>query len=256
MVVELAAISLFENDGTGLRTNESDGFVENAFEKIIEIQRKVHLLLDLIQDVQLATMSLQFLVCTLQLHLLFPDLTIQFGVFEEDGSLWVCDEGVGRVYHIDGDLDADIENPDSSSFAQSLDGFLFPAHVAVEDSTGFAWIADRESGSLHRFAPDFSDSIRVDGLQEPSLLAPQGTEGLCWALERGPEPTLIRAFFNQVQVEVTGFSDPRGLAASPHAGEVWVSDAGLNSVLLFDAMGQEKLRVYGFDQPSVIRVNN
>jgi DNA-binding beta-propeller fold protein YncE len=176
-------------------------------------------------------------------------------IHQEDGSLWVCDEGVGRVYHLQGDLEADIQDPDSSIFAQSKSGFTFPAHVAVEDSSGAAWVADRDAGRLFRFLPNFSDSLVLHGLQEPARCAPPGAEGLCWVLERGSQPTIFRAFYDQVQVQVSGFSDPRGLAATPESGHVWVSDAGRNSVLLYDSYGVELLRKHGFDQPGLIIVH-
>jgi DNA-binding beta-propeller fold protein YncE len=176
-------------------------------------------------------------------------------IHQANGTLWVCDEGEGAVYEILGDLEVDIFDPDTTEFAQGHYGFIFPAAVAVEDSTGAAWVADREAGRLTRYESFSMDSIYISDLQEVALVSTPGGEGLCWTLERGAEPGLFRTFYEMTQTEISDFSDPRGLAASPETGHVWVSDSGRNSILLYDASGNLLLRKQGFDMPGLLIVH-
>jgi DNA-binding beta-propeller fold protein YncE len=177
-------------------------------------------------------------------------------VDSRSGTLWVSDEGAQSIYQIAGDDPQDIAQVDSSLVVLRHRNYPYPSAVAIEDSTGACWVADRELGALVRYEANGLDSLVVPGFRNPVALSAARTVGLCWVLDRGLDSRAMRIFYDQVQLDIGGLSFPKHLAYSRINAQCWVLDSERNRVLLLDPMGAVAGTWTDFDFPSRIVVNS
>lgn len=174
---------------------------------------------------------------------------------QSTGALWICDEGANLLYHVNDGWEGDIAQVDSSEHVIRRDGYLYPVDVAVEDSTGACWLADKEGGFLVRYEPDASDSLVVHGFQNPVAISAAWSDGLCWVLDRGLDSHALRLFFDQAQLDVGGLSFPKHLAYNRIDAHCWVLDSERNRVLRLDPQGSIVGSWTDFDFPTRIVIN-
>lgn len=174
---------------------------------------------------------------------------------QRTGTLWVADEGANRVWQVPNDYSGTLALEDSLQGVRSHNGFLFPYDVSVEDSTGAAWVVDKDAGRLVRYQPEGLDSLRIGGFDNPVAVAAGRSEGLAWALDRNSTGKAVRLFFDLRQVEYSGIRFPKALAFNPLDANCWVLDGERNQVLRLNPQGLLVGTWSSFSFPSRVVIN-
>ncbi len=136
-----------------------------------------------------------------------------------DGSVWVGDENVSKVFHLDSSGGVSFESADGQ--------FSYPSGIAVNPTTGDAWIADYSTTDVVHLSAAGTEVNRVLGLGNPAAIALDTKDSTLWVADFS---------LNQVvHLDASGtptasypFSGPQGVAVYPGAGSasstVWVGD--------------------------------
>jgi DNA-binding beta-propeller fold protein YncE len=174
---------------------------------------------------------------------------------QSTGELWVCDEGVNRLYQIATNDAEFISDVDSSEHVRIHSGFLYPYDVSIEDSTGAIWLADKESDFLVRYDPLAEDSIIVEGFENPVAIDATWSTGLVWVLDRSLNSKAIRIFFDNHQVQVEDLLFPTDIAYNRIDDYCWILETERNRVIRVDPFGNIVGTWGNFDTPTRIVVN-
>jgi streptogramin lyase len=154
---------------------------------------------------------------------------------------WVSDAGSGAVLLFDG----------AGTLLWSDSTATRPFGLAVGDTTGEVWVADR-TGPVFRIQRGIGVTA-ADTLVTPFVVSEVGDGGV-WVADDGTGLlTRLDADANRVQ-EVPGFPGAEDLGGDPPSDGTWVADRTASRVVLIDGQGNTVVSVPGFPAPSSLSV--
>jgi len=201
--------------------------------------------------------------------------TTDLGVNPSDGTVWVTDEGFGRV----------VVYAPSTGVTVSIPGFNRPRAVAVDPFDGSAWICDVGQDLVYHYKANGDPaSLPIAPLNDPVDAAVDGLDGSVWVIELAgdrvgrydiggpiwqravPDPSRvavdsttrdgwITSYTNgtvthlsvsgQPIATLTGFVSPLGIAVDARRGRIWIADPGASRVVALRRDGSEEFRLSG-----------
>lgn len=154
---------------------------------------------------------------------------------------WVSDAGSGAVLLFD----------EAGSLLWSDSTATRPFGLAVGDTTGEVWVADR-TGPVYRIQRGIGVTA-AHTLVTPFVVSEVGDGGV-WVADDGTgKLTRLDADAAHLQ-EVPGFPGAEDLAGDPLSEGAWVADRTSARVVLIDGQGATVLSVPGFPAPSSLSV--
>jgi DNA-binding beta-propeller fold protein YncE len=194
-----------------------------------------------------------------------------------DGTVWVTDEGSGRVVvyqplsgvttRITGlnqphavavdpfdatawvcDLGQNLVHhftPRGDPASESIAPLDRPVDVAVDPEDGSVWVCEHGGDRLGRFDPITQASFWRHSLTEPSRVAVDSVtrEGWVTSYETGTVTQWSR--FGDRLLTLTAFNSPLGVAVDARRGRIWIADPGDGAVIALRRDGSEEFRVTG-----------
>lgn len=202
-----------------------------------------------------------------------------------DGTVWVTDEGFGRVV---------VYQP-STGVTVSIPGFDRPRAVAVDALDGTAWICDIGQDLVYHFKPNGDvASLPIAPLNDPIDAAVDPLDGSVWICELGSDRVgrydiggaiwqrsvadpsrvavdattrdgWITSYTNGTVTHLsvsgqplpspTGFVSPLGIAVDAPRGRIWIADPGAGRVVALRRDGSEEFRLSGLDDAGELGVD-
>lgn len=158
------------------------------------------------------------------------------------GHLWVADSDGGRLLH---------RWPSGGYTA--LGGFERPFSVAVDPSSGDAWLVDRAAGVVHRVDAR-ADTIlfSISFLGAPYTVIADPATGGAWVTDSGAGLVWHLAPDGGVDGQIGGLRTPAGIAIDPGSGDLWVTDATADQLVRLNRQGGILARLGGFSSPFAV----
>lgn len=202
-----------------------------------------------------------------------------------DGTVWVTDEGFGRVV---------VYQP-ATGVTTSIPGFDRPRAVAVDPFDGTGWICDVGTDLVYHFRPQGdAASIPIAPLEQPVDVAVDPVDGSVWvcelvgdrvgrfdasgqlwrrtvadpsrvAVDSTTREGWVTSYSNgtvthlsptgQPLGTLTGFVSPLGVAVDPRRGRIWIADPGAGRVIALRRDESEEFRLTGLQDAGELGVD-
>jgi DNA-binding beta-propeller fold protein YncE len=202
-----------------------------------------------------------------------------------DGTVWIADEGLGRVV---------IYSP-SSGVTVSVPQLDRPRAVAVDPFDGTGWVCDVGQNVVHHFRPQGDKASEpIAPLEWPVDVAVDPQDGSVWVCELGADrvgrfdatepiwrksvPAPSRAAVDSATRDgwitsyaagavtrigisgqpvqtFTGFTSPLGVAVDARRGRIWIADPGAGEVVALRRDGSVEFRVAALPDVGEISVD-
>lgn len=178
----------------------------------------------------------------------FNDISC-IAVNENNGDLWIADQGNRRVVMID-----------TSGGGIISQGHPGPVSLSVNNLTGECWVADVKSKTVAKIVPKVGSIPDVfGGFENPVYLSVNPREGTCWVADSTRVFKLLSDGTPAIPA-INGFVHAAFVSVNSLTGECWVLDkrpGKNNSVLVKLGNGGERLLdgVGAFTSPNAIAVN-
>jgi streptogramin lyase len=173
------------------------------------------------------------------------DAPFAVDVYPVSARVWACDTRDLFTMTSDGSQPTPV-----GSLAAPLD-------VAVDRSSGDAWVTDDVLGAVQRFSPsDFSTpQAEMRGLQMPIAVAVDTQDGSVWVCERGAD-RLRHVAVNGAPLGSSPVIAPSRVAVDSLTRNVWVSSLTTETVIRFSPEGAPLDTLHGFQGPIGVAVDN
>ncbi len=187
-------------------------------------------------------------------------------VKEDTGDAWVADRNHNTVVKLDADVPDGYDISSDTGHHITITGFSYPFDVSVNQSNGFVWVADKNSGRIYSLYPDVPDQYDVGGdsgyhhvkggFYDPSAVSVNPGDATCWAADSNHDQIVKIAPSGTFElIREGGFNYPRDVSVNPIDGSCWVADSGNDRVVKLDTSGNILFEVPGIDNPYSVCVD-
>ncbi|MCK4390439.1 MAG: PKD domain-containing protein [Desulfobacterales bacterium] len=169
-----------------------------------------------------------------------------------DGVFWVADDGRDKVYRFEPDVtDGFTIGSESGSYTE-IAGFSNPTHVAVDETDGTCWVADKSNHQAVKLAENgTAELVRVSGFDDPTRVAVNQTDGSVWVADKDHRQIVRLSADGTLELARAGgfhYYD-FGLAVDSQTGQCWVTDTGNDDLKRLSPNGTQVSRKGGFYDP-------
>ncbi|MGH7731176.1 MAG: hypothetical protein ACRENJ_08005 [Candidatus Eiseniibacteriota bacterium] len=199
---------------------------------------------------------------------------------------WVCDEGLGGVYHVQrsGKIEPTSIGPLNQPVDAAVDPFnshvwicelnldrvlhyddvgMFqwacpvarPSRVAVDSTTHEGWVTSFETGTVTRVSPGGQVLGTFPDFVAPLGVAVDWNRGRIWIADPYAGRVIALERSGQEAFHLNGLSDAGELSVDPATGEVWVALGAPGSIARISPTGTILRIQQGFDFPFAISVD-
>ncbi len=212
--------------------------------------------------------------------------TTDLSVNQRDGTVWVADEGFGRVVVYDPltgvtvsipgfgrpravTVDAynstgwicDIGPPDVVRHYQPngqpesipIAPLFQPVDVAVDPQDGSVWVCELGTDRVRRFVS--TTQVMTHPVPDPSRVAVDSTTRDGWITSYANGTVTHLSFTGSPLPTATGFTSPLGVAVDARRGRIWIADPGAARVVALQRDGSQEFQVTGLSDAGELAVD-
>jgi DNA-binding beta-propeller fold protein YncE len=162
-----------------------------------------------------------------------------------DSTAWVCDEGSGKVVHLDAR---------GGRRLPAIDGLNTPTGVAIDPVDGTIWVCERNGDHVIRY-DEFATRFSTTSVVHPSRVAIDASTHEAWVTSATQQVVHRLDPSGTVVDTYTGFSGPVGIQVDSRRGRIWIADPAANRVTVLDRDGSVVHQIPGLPGARALAVD-